>query len=299
MRRRLFMGRKTGDGERLLMRWQLLAALVALAAVLGCGPIDRLVSSVRSPEPLALLVGDFDVLLALDVESMSQQGVPRPVLEALLWLGGPGGPITAERLAYGHPANSGGDGLWAVQGEFELEDYRDYLEESGFADGAYRGYELWESGNDSSAYSMIEDWNIVLAGDAPLVKEALREVNRGEGRRFDAEATLSGAALEKAGEGWISRASENHCARFAVRGCEAVGWTLRGGREGYLLEIRWAFLFATERRAKTSVNAIEDHLDNLPFAESAQVEADGEFVVAQTIIDEDDFGRLLDDLNLN
>lgn len=276
------------------MRWQLLAALVALAAVLGCGPIDRLVSSVRSPEPLALLVGDFTALLALDAEALGQRGAPRA---AQAWLGGPGGPVAAQRLAYGQPANSGGDGLWAVQGEFELEDYRDYLEESGFADGSYRGYELWESGN--AAYSLIADWNMVLAGDALLVKEVLREVNRGEGRRFDAEATLSGAALERAGEGWLSRASESHCARFAVRGCDAVGWTLRGGREDYRLEIRWAFLFATERRAKTSVNAIEDHLDNLPVLESLQVEADGDFVVAQTIIDEDDFGQLLDDLNLN
>lgn len=277
------------------MRWRLLAALVALAAVLGCGTIDRLVSSVRSPEPLALLVGDFDVLMALDYEASSQPGVPRsePALEAPAWIG----PITAQRLAYGQAANSGNDGLWAVQGQFELEDYRDYLEESGFADGSYRGYELWESGN--TAYSLIEDWNIVLAGDAPLVKEALREVNRGEGRRFDADATLSGAALERAGEGWLSRASESHCAQFAVRGCEAVGWTLRGGRENYLLEIRWAFLFATERRAKTGVNAIEDHLDNLPFLESVEVKADGEFVVAETVIYEDDFGRLLDDLNLN
>ena len=280
------------------MRWQLwAAALVALAAVLGCGPIDRLVSSVRSPEPLALLVGNFDRLLAVDAEALSQRGAPRSVLETLLWLGGPGGPITAQRLVYGRGPDSGNDGLWAVQGEFDLEDYRDYLEDSGFDDDSYRGYELWEGG--SAAYSLLEDWNIVLAGDTPLVKEVLREVNRGEGRRFDAGATLSGAALERAGDGLISLASESHCERFAVRGCEAVGWTLRGGREDYLFEIRWAFLFSTERRARTGVNAIEDHLDNLPTVESARVEADGEFVVAETIIDEDDFGLLLNDLDLD
>ena len=283
------------------MRWQLwAAALVALAAVLGCGPIDRLVGSGRSPEPLALLVGNFDRLMAVDSEAVNQRGAPRPVRERLEWgLGSLVGGllITGERRAYGWAADSSRDGLLVMQGGFDVEGYRDYLEDSGFDDSSYRRYELWENG--SVAYSLIEDWGIVLAGDAPLVKEVLREVNRGEGRRFVAGATLSGAALERAGDGLISLASESHCSRFEVRGCEAVGWTLRGGREDYLFEIRWAFLFSTERRARTGVNAIEDHLDNLPTGESVQVEADGEFVVAETIIDEDDFGLLLHDLDLD
>ena len=180
--------------------------------------------------------------------------------------------------------------LIVVEGDIDLVHVRDQLEDHDYDDDQYRGSELWEGAAwRHESVALFEDRRRMVIGDTEAVKSVLRSLDRGSGSLLDDADNDLGRALKRAGTGWVSFAQEQ-CPGYGIRGCLAVGVSLRRGGEEYLVEMTIAVLFRNERTAEPGMDELESQLEEDTSFELDidDVHLDGDFVVVTASGDEDD-----------
>ena len=66
-------------------------------------------------------------------------------------------------------------------GDFDLQDIKEDLRESGYASTVYRGFELWQSSNRLTATALLADDGYLISGGYEAVIDVLRDVNVAQG----------------------------------------------------------------------------------------------------------------------
>ena len=133
--------------------------------------------------------------------------------------------------------------------------------------------------------ALIEEAGVVLAGDDGAVREILRNLSDGRSAG-DGDMAETLRAMERTDEGWL-KLGISEC-DDDLRGCEAIGTSLAVGGS-YEFQQTVAVLFRNERTAESRLDEIEamaEDSDDGSILES--VTLDGEFVVVEGSIDEDD-----------
>jgi len=180
--------------------------------------------------------------------------------------------------------------LLVVEGDIDPVHVTDRLEDGDFDNNQYRGFELWEGGAwPYESVALFEDRGRMVIGDTEAVKRVLRMLDRGSGSLLDDADSDLGRALKRAGAGWISGA-KGQCPGYEVRGCRALGVSLRKGDDDYLVEITVAVLFRDERTAESEVDELESQIEEDSSFEFDidDVHLDGDFVIVTGSGDKDD-----------
>ena len=161
-----------------------------------------------------------------------------------------------------------------------------------------RGFELWEGAAwPGESVALFEDQGRMVIGDVEAVKSLLRMLDSGSGSLLDDADSDLGRALKRAGAGWISSAQEQ-CLDYEIRGCRAVGVSLRRGVADYVVDITIAALFRNERTAESELDELESQIEEDSSFEFDidDVQLDGDFVIVTASADEDDLFEDEDDL---
>ena len=261
----------------------MLCAMLAVAFVAGCGGSS-------SADPLDMLLDDTVAVIAYDMEAVNA-GDPGDVTVDSLedYWGTSFGSIgilmeETESLAAGGRAL---DGYTILRGEFDFDYIRDDLSDLDYDDDDYRDYELWTGGSarELSSVALIEEAGVVLAGNDGAVREILRNLADGLSAR-DGEMGETLRAMERAGEGWLKLGIDDCSDEF--RGCEAIA-TSMSVKGSYEFQHTVVALFRNERTAESRLDEVEEKAedsDDGTIVESVRL--DGEFVVVEGSIDEDD-----------
>ena len=285
--------RPTGhDAGSHLPSLRILAALLLAAAfVQGCGTGGG--GSSELAGILALVPADSENVLVYDFEQIRKEDAPGALRDEFEDLSEYGleelGVLTDELTTL--VIASGDDWyLLVVEGDIDFGEVRDQLEDGDYEDDQYRGVELWEEAAwRYEAVALFEDRGRIVIGDTDAVKSVLRMLDRGSGSLLDDADSDLGRALKRAGEGWVSSADEQ-CLGYELRGCRAVGVSLRRGADDYLVEATIAVLFRDERTAESGMDEVESQLEEDSSFEFDidDVRLDGDFVIVTASGDEDD-----------
>ena len=178
-----------------------------------------------------------------------------------------------------------------VEGQLDLEAVEDELDDAGYRDDEYQGYEIWEGGSGfADAVGVIEDSGQLVVGPVDAVKTVLRSLNRDSGFLLDDDDNDMRRVLEKVDHGWFIVVQAG-CGRSDIRGCEALGASVSRGDRDYTLKMEYGFLFRNERTADSEMEDVEEYLEDRK-ARSVDIDEvllDGEFVIVTMSADEDDF----------
>ena len=261
----------------------MLCAMPAVAFLAGCGGSSY-------ADPLEMLLDDTVVVFAHDMGAVNA-GEPGDVIVDSFedyWEASFGSiGILMEEAESLTAAGRAQDGYTILRGEFDFDYIRDDLSDQDYDDDDYRDHELWTGGSsrELSSVALIEEAGVVLAGGDGAVKETLRNLADGLSAR-DGEMGETLRAMERAGEGWLKLGIGDCGGDF--RGCEAIATSL-SVRGSYEFQHTVAALFRNERTAESRLDEIEERAedsDDGTILES--VGLDGEFVVVEGSLDEDD-----------
>ena len=265
------------------------SALLAMALGTACG---------GGPDPLGLVPDDAHRVNVVEVAQILQGDAPDYLVEETedVWEDDYFDDIGVAIDDVSTVVVAGGpDGTMIVlDGEFDFEQVRDELDDFGYDDSDYRGYEMWEGETRLGAAALLEgSGQIVLSRlGVSAVQNALKILIRGSGSLLDDDQNNVLRALRKAGNGSLVAAWEGE--KFmGVRGHEAVGSAISRGDDQYSVKFTYAFLFPNERTAESEMGDLEDAFENLLPREMdiQDVRADGEFVIVTIAVDEDDLDR--------
>ena len=261
----------------------MLCAMPTVAFLAGCGGSSY-------ADPLDMLLDDTVVVFAYDMEAVNAGDPGDVIVDSFedYWdtsFGSIG--ILMDEAESLTAAGRAQDGYTILRGEFDFGYIRDDLSDQDYDDDDYRDYGLWTggSGRELSSVALIEEAGVVLAGDDGAVKEILRNLADGLSAR-DGEMGETLRAMERAGEGWMKLGIGDCAGDF--RGCEAIGTAL-SVRGSYEFQHTVVALFRNERTAESRLDEIEERAedsDDGTILESVRL--DGEFVVVDGSLDEDD-----------
>ena len=270
----------------------LAALLLAAAFVQACGIGGG--GSSELAGILALIPADSEDITVYDFEQMRREEAPGALWDEVEFYVGEYGleemGILADELTTLVVAFGDDWYLLAVEGDIDSVHITDRLEDGDYSYNQYRGFELWEgAAGPYESVALFEDRGRMVIGDTEAVKRVLRMLDRGSGSLLDDAASDLGRALKRAGAGWISGAQEQ-CPGYEVRGCRALGVSLRKGDDDYLVEITVAVLFRNERTAESEVDDLESQIeeDNSFEFDIDDVRLDGDFVIVTGSGDKDD-----------
>ena len=154
---------------------------------------------------------------------------------------------------------------------------------------SYQGEEMW--GGDTVAMVLLQSDGYLAIGDTDAVKELLKVKARGAGSLADDSENSLKQAYKDAAKGWYVSVA-NDCDEFFsnLRSCEAYSITGDRGKEDYLVNVTYRFVFRNEQRAESQSLDIEDEIEdwNLRW-DIDEVEVDGVSVEARMSGDEEDF----------
>ena len=181
------------------------------------------------------------------------------------------------------------DGVHAVMlaGDFDLDDFRDELEDDDAEEDAYRGYEVWHDGDTSMA---LFDGYVVVSEATRSVENVLKNLYNSSGSLGKAdEDNEMKQILDQVGGGLVvSGVTGGVC---SVERCEGYAWAVVDHDESTgETEIKIALLFRNERaaeRAADDYDQVADFLEREGF-DIEDTEADGRFVMGVAIRDADD-----------
>ena len=272
----------------------LAALLLAAAFVQACGTGG---GSSELAGVLALVPADSENVEVYDFEEMRREEPPEALTDEFEDLTDTGleelGVLTDELRTL---VFASGDDWYLIvaEGDLDFAHVMDQLEDGDYDYNQYRGFELWEGAAwRHESVVLFEDRGRMVIGDTEAVKSLLRMLDRGSGSLLDDGDSALGKALRKAGTGWVSFAQEQ-CPGYEVRGCRALGLSLRRGDGDYLVEATIVVLFRNERTADSQLDELESQIeeDSSFEFEIDDVELDGEFVIVTASGDEDDlFGE--------
>ena len=162
-------------------------------------------------------------------------------------------------------------------------------EETNIGKTSYQGEEMW--GGETVAMVLMQSDGYLVFGETDAVKEVLKVKARGTGSLADDSENELKTAYEDATAGWYVSVSDN-CDEFSseLRSCEAYSISGSAGKEDYLVNVTYRFIFRSEQRAESQALDIEDVLEDWDRAwDIDEVKADGVSVEAKLSGDEEDF----------
>ena len=156
-----------------------------------------------------------------------------------------------------------GNTLMVFAGRFDFDDIRDDLANAGFSDSTNRDMEVWEQRRGTPMMALLEDRNQVVLSfpDDDGVKDLIKGMDRGSDFLFEDQDSELRRVLGKVGEGFHIMVEEE-CAGVDARGCKAVGYSARRGKDNFSVELQWAFLFRRESSARRGLDNVEDYFDD-------------------------------------
>ena len=199
--------------------------LTAAAGTLACGLIGG-----SAPEgPAALVPDGAREMVLVDV---SQAAVNRTDLPAELESGVARLEIFGDVQQQASVSLASGR-VTITSGDFGFADIGKSLGDRGYAEAEYRGHELWESSDGSSASALLEEDGFLIEGDLEAVTTVLRSLTRDSGLLWnDGEGELK-QAMDLTGEGresLVTTASQD-CGLADNTGCRAVAWMFSRGED--------------------------------------------------------------------
>ena len=177
-------------------------------------------------------------------------------------------------------------------GEFDLEDIRKDLRESGYSSTVYRGYALWGSADGRAASALLAEDGFLISGDYGAVIDVLRDVRRGSGLLHDDRDGELKQALDLAGEGLVTTVSTD-CRLSINDGCIAVAWAFsRGEERRTVIEGTAALMFSNPTAAAGAAPLIEQAVNATGLLTLTEILREEKTVTLRTDIDRDDFAQL-------
>ena len=194
--------------------------------------------------------------------------------------------------------------LVLLEGDFSFDDIRDDWEDQGHERDSYKGYELWDGRN---YYALLEaEGAVVAAYSEEIIKDVIKNLDRGSGSLADAEDNDLKLILDKFGGLPAAIAIANDFCDDDVSGCIGFGMAYAGSdldREEVFVDL--VVLFSSERRAERvfeDYDDVDDLMENVldSLADSAEdfsgvldvddvdvddISNDGVFVLGTGIID--------------
>ena len=182
-----------------------------------------------------------------------------------------------------------------IEGDFELDEVWEELEDANYRYDEYRGSPLWQDGRSTNwrALAWIKDTRRLVMGDTEAVRDVLRSTTRDSGFLFDDQSRFLTRAVSKAGRNLVVFASDN-CEFIEVDGCRAFSGTVASGENGDHFEFTYYMLFRNERTAGAKMLVLEEEFENdlADGADIVEVSVDGDFVVIRSAVDEDELQKL-------
>ena len=177
-------------------------------------------------------------------------------------------------------------------GDFDLEDIRADLRESGYSSTVYRGFDLWRSSNGRTASALLADDGFLISGDYESVIDVLRDVNRGSGLLHNDDDGELKRATDLAGEGLVMTASTN-CRLNINDGCIAAAWAFsRSDERRTVIEGTAALMFNNPRAAAGAAPLIEQAVNASDLLTLTEILREEDTVTLKTDINRDDFAHL-------
>ncbi len=258
--------------------------LTALAATVACGFIGG-----SAPEGPAGLIPDSArevVLVDVSQAALSRTDLPTDLENQVSRLENYGDVSRQATLslASGQVTITGGD--------FDLEDIRKDLSESGYSDSLYRGYDLWLSSNGQAASALLADDGYLISGGADAVVDVLRDVSRGSGLLHnDGDGELK-QTLDLAGEGLVTTVSSD-CRLNIDDGCIAAAWAFsRGEERRTVIEGNAALVFRDETSAAGAAPRIEQVINADELLTLTEILRDEATITLKVEIHREDFAKL-------
>ena len=145
--------------------------------------------------------------------------------------------------------------LVLLEGDFSFDDIRDDWEDQGHERDSYKGYELWDGRN---YYALLEaEGAVVAAYSEEIIKDVIKNLDRGSGSLADAEDNDLKLILDKFGGLPAAIAIANDFCDDDVSGCIGFGMAYAGSdldREEVFVDL--VVLFSSERRAETGIRRL-------------------------------------------
>ena len=183
-----------------------------------------------------------------------------------------------------------GDSLLLAQGRFDFSQVREDLEDLGYEEDEYQGFEVW-----GERAALIEQEDYVILGFASgAIRELLSALDRGRNLlAFEHNSDLA-QVVDEVGSGTVVLLASD-CAESDVSGCDAAGVSLLPGSQPDLTLIRGFFLFEDEESAEDALAEAEDSLlDDSDIVEVLDFGTDGNAVIFEFEVKDDDFGSFYD-----
>ncbi len=262
-------------------------ALTAIAGTLACGFIGG-----SPPEGPAELVPDGArelVLVDVSESALSRTDLP---------IGLEGGVSTLEN--YGDVRQQAAMSLASGQvtvtsGDFDFEDIRRFLQEGGYIEAAYRGYDFWESANGSEASALLKEDGFLISGDFEAVIDVLRDLNRDSGLLWNDDEGELNQVMNLAGDGLVTLVTSagRDCRLADNTGCRAVAWAFtRREERRTVIEGTAALLFRDASAAASAAPLIEQAINANELMALTEIVNTGATITVRADIDRDDFAKL-------
>ena len=255
-------------------------AALAIALVLACGGRGETTSP---GSLLRLLPQNADSFTFADLEQLRDERLDNLVQQLASLIGE--GRLDdweidlddASSLVLSDPDS--GDALIILRGRFVTEDVEDALDDDGFRDSAHRDVTVWSERRGGVALAFVGE-DVIVIGEEERVEDSV-DVFIDEARSMDQddEAETIVDALDDA----LVYSVAEDC---GYRGCRRQGSAVRV--EARDLVAVFAFLFRNDDAAADAEGDIEDDLEDL--VDDPRTEADGEMVIAESPVDEDQLG---------
>ena len=247
---------------------------------------------------LKLLPDDTSLIFTMAVGEVTGGSVPESMTELFeeRWeyysLGGDDEIVTVDDIDKIVWAGSPEGEIVMLSGsQMNFEAISDWLadEDTNVERTSYQGEEIW--GGDTVAMVLLQGDGYLVIGDTDAVKELLKVKARGTGSLAgDSENALK-KAYEDAAKGWYVSVA-NDCDQFFsnLRSCEAYSITGSRGKEDFLVNVTYRFVFRSEQRAESQSLDVEDEIEewNLRW-DIDEVKTDGASVEVRMSGDEEDF----------
>ena len=172
-----------------------------------------------------------------------------------------------------------GDALTILRGRFVAEDVEDALDDDGLRDSVHRDVTVWSERSGGVALAFVGE-DVIVIGEEERVEDSIDVfIDEARSMEQDDEAEAIVDALEDA----LVYSVAEDC---GYRDCRRQGSAVRV-EAGDLVAV-FAFLFRNDDAAADAEGDIEDHLEEL--VDDPRTEADGEMVIAESPVDEDQLG---------
>ena len=257
-----------------------ITAALAIALVLACGGRGETTSP---GSLLRLLPQNADSFTFADLEQLRDERLDN-LEQQLASLIGEGrlddwgiDLDDASSLVLSDPNND--DALIILRGRFVAEDVEDALDDDGLRDSAHRDVTVWSERSGGVALAFVGEDVIVIGGEERVEDSIDVFIDEARSMDQDDEAEAIVDALEDA----LVYSVAEDC---GYRDCRRQGSAVRV--EARDLVAVFAFLFRNDDAAADAEGDIEDDLEDL--VDDPRTEADGEMVIAESPVDEDQLG---------